>query len=118
MKVIKEDGEKKIAEANKRVEQAQEAFKNASKKADEIQANVTFNAAKLQQDDDLHNKNQKTLKYMTNAKKLSAEMFNETKTQQNTSTAQNGTNTTNATLTEVKPPATHALLEADKDIVI
>ena len=55
---------------------------------------------------------------MNNAKKISADLFNGTKTQSNATVAPNGPNTTNASLSDTKPPATHALLEAEKDIVI
>lgn len=50
MKVIKEEGEKKIKEADKKVAQAQEVLKNATKKVADTQANITFNnvAKKLQ----------------------------------------------------------------------
>ena len=120
MKVIKEEGEKKIKEADKKVAQAQEVLKNATKKVADTQANITFNsvAKKLQQDDELHAKNAKTLSYMNNAKKMSADLFNSTKSQSNVTVAPNAPNTTNASLSDTKPPATHSLLEAEKDIVI
>ena len=55
---------------------------------------------------------------MNNAKKMSTDLFNSTKTQSNVTVAPNASNTTNASLSDTKPPATHALLEAEKDIVI
>ena len=115
MRVIKEEGEKKIKEADKKVALANEVLKNATKKVAETQANITYNsvAKKIEQDDELHAKNAKTLSYMNNAKKMSADLFNSTKTQSNTTVAPSGQNAT-----DPKPPATHALIEAEKDIVI
>lgn len=78
MKKLEEASKKKVEEANKKVEEAEKNLKNANKNVELSKKQASDAALKLQQDDELHKKNQKTLKYMNNAKDLSRELFKDT----------------------------------------